>query len=154
MVSFIYDLSENDREIFIEFLKNMDFSMKNDLYNKIKNQIDSSLFEITNKDSETPGGSSSECTFKSNQKITFHRGTHKDYKPEKTIVPIIEGNLYLSGRRPVTNGKYDTKKPLEYNLGGSLLIKFTPEEQHIIGHKPGWFSNDEIKSFKNRKKRF
>ena len=47
MVSFIYNLSENDREILIECLKNMDISLKNDLFDKIKNQIDSSLFEIT-----------------------------------------------------------------------------------------------------------
>ena len=147
MVSFIYDLSENDREIFFEFLKNMDFSMKNDLFDKIKNQIDSSLFEITNEESKYNGGFSWDCTFKSKQKITHHKKEYLGDKPVKTIVPIIKGSFYLSGRRHVTNGQYDTKKPLKYNLDGSLSIQFTPEEQQVIGHKQGWFSNDEIKSF-------
>ena len=48
MVSFIYGLNENDRDIFNEYLKNMDTSLKNDLFDKIKNQIDNSLFEIDN----------------------------------------------------------------------------------------------------------
>lgn len=102
MVSFIYGLNENDRDIFNEYLKNMDTSLKNDLFDKIKNQIDNSLFEIDNmvsftrdseyidkenRRSETRRIDSKKlriqmnsthpyriCYFGSQKKINFHKG--------------------------------------------------------------------------------
>ena len=146
MVSFIYDLSENDREIFNEYLKNMDTSLKNDLFDKIKNQIDSSLFEITNEDVRKSGDLYS--TFESNQKINFHKGsyTRKTYKPEIKIEPIISGGISLSTWKP-------KDKPYQL-LDFSMSIRFTPDELHKIGHKPGWFSNDEIKSYISEVKKY
>ena len=146
MVSFIYDLSENDREIFNEYLKNMDTSLKNDLFDKIKNQIDSSLFEITNEDVRKSGDLYS--TFESNQKINFHKGsyTRKTYKPEIKIEPIISGGISLSTWKP-------KDKPYQL-LDFSMSIRFTPDELHEIGHKPGWFSNEDIKSYISEVKKY
>ena len=135
MVSFIYDLSENDREIFNEYLKNMDTSLKNDLFDKIKNQIDSSLFEITNEVQKDSGYRV--CDFESKQKINSHSGgvKHGTYIPEIRIKPIIEGRIGLDF--------YITFK-----------LKFTPNEIFDTKHKPGLFSNEEIKLFNTEDYKF
>ena len=124
----------------------MDISLKNDLFDKIKNQIDSSLFEITSdlglqKDighwREDPYGNYRSCSFESKQKINSHSGRVKNTIYEDSSLAIPEIRI-----EPIIEGSID----LDFDI--IFVFKFTPNEIFDTKHKPGWFSNKEIKLFK------
>lgn len=143
MVSFIYNLNENDRKLFIEYLSNMDSSSIKDLFSKLKNQIDNSLFKVEeeiNCNDRTENQEQLICRFKSHQKINTHTGGFIS----GTKVPDIK-------LEPIINGwfRFDFEGPLSM-----FNINFTPNEVEFTIQKKGWFSNDLIKIFRTEKKTF
>lgn len=143
MVSFIYNLSENDRKLFIEYLSNMDSSSIKDLFSKLKNQFDNSLFKVEediNCNKRTKNQEQLICRFRSHQKINTHTGGYdwKTKKPDRKLEPIIIGFF-----------RFDWEGPLS-----GFGVSTTPKEEEETIQKKGWLSNDLIKIFRTERKEF
>lgn len=143
MVSFIYDLSENDRKLFIEYLSNMNSSLIKNLFSKLLNQFDNSLFKVEEEiicNNSTKNQERLIYRFESHQKINTHTGSYdwKTKKPDRKLNPIIMGYF-----------KFDWEGPYS-----SFWVSFTPKEEEETIQKKGWLSNDLIKIFRTEEKEF
>ena len=142
MVSFIYDLSENDRKLFIEYLSNMDSSLIKNLFSKLLNQFDNSLFKVEEEiicNNYTKNQERLIYRFESHQKINTHTGSYdlKTKKPDRKLKPIIRG-FFKFGEGP----------------SSYFNVSYTPKEEEQTIQKKGWLSNDLIKIFRTEEKIF
>ena len=134
MVSFVYNLSENDRKILIEYLNNLEKEKKNEIVGKIEDILKSStLFNLTEETYNNKYGS------KLNIKRHIGRMNYDSYESKYESSSLITINI--------DNQSSDHFGKIEHIL---ISIRYTPPEVYEIGYKQGWFSNDEIKIYQSR----
>ena len=132
MVSFVHKLGEKERENFIEYMKNLDFSKDRIILKKVEEIIlKSGLFNLINEKYTNKYGSK--------LKIKEHQGK-------------LNYNSYESDYKTSSLLRFSVPNENSKNRMSSIqiIIIYTPSEVHSIGYKQGWFSNDEIKIYQSR----